>query len=165
MICAEKIKSRKEIASISLRLKKEGKIVVTTNGSFDIFHSGHVFLLEEAKKQGDILIVGVNSDSSVRAYKGAGRPIIPEKERALLVAAIHCVDFVCIFEEPTCLNWLAEVKPNVHVKDDSWANKKGELIESKTVQQNNGKIVLIKRKQGFSTTNIIEKILKVYCKK
>ncbi len=155
----EKIKSTTETAKICGELKKQRKIVVTTNGSFDLFHAGHVFLLEEAKKQGDVLVVGVNSDASVRSYKGSGRPIACEKERALLVAAIHCVDFVCIFEEPTCIKWLEQIKPCVHCKDKNWANEKGELIETSTVERNGGKIFLVKRKQGLSTTGIIEKIL------
>jgi len=91
--------------------------------------------------------------------------IIPENERALMVAAIHCVDYVALFDEPTCLPWLDEVKPNIHVKDASWANEKGELIETKTIEKNGGKVVLLKRKPGLSTTNIVEKIVKVFSKK
>jgi rfaE bifunctional protein nucleotidyltransferase chain/domain len=146
-------------------LKGEGKKIASTNGSFDLLHAGHVFLLEEAKKQGDVLIVGVNSDSSVRQYKSPDRPIVPQAERALLVAALGCVDFVTIFDEPSCLKFVESVKPHVHVKDANWADAKGRLLESETVEKFSGKVFLVKRKEGLSTTDIIEKILSNYCEK
>ena len=111
----EKIKSLAEILKIAEKAKKEGKKIVTTNGSFDLFHAGHVELLKKAKSKGDILIVGVNSDKSVREYKKKpGRPIIPEQFRAEAVAAIMYVDYVFLFDDLIPNPWLEKIRPDVH---------------------------------------------------
>ena len=136
--------------------RRRGKIIVTTNGCFDILHVGHVRTLAAAKKLGDILIVGVNSDASVRALKGKGRPIISERERAEVLAALKPVDAVFIFYEKDPKKWLAKVKPDIHVKGGD--RKMSEIIERDIVEKNGGKIVLIPVKKGRSTTNIIAKI-------
>lgn len=113
-----KIKTYSEIEEISKDLRKEGKIIVTTNGSFDILHYAHVDLLEKAKNEGDVLIVLLNSDDSIKKFKGASRPIIPEQERARMLAALQCVNYVVIFNEDKPLKILESIKPNKHVKGE-----------------------------------------------
>lgn len=142
-----------------LRDWKQGKeTIVTTNGTFDILHIGHVRLLQEAKACGSKLVVGMNSDQSVKQYKSPERPIVPEDERARMLQAIRFVDMVLLFDEPENLRFVREIKPDVHVKDDTYGH---DLIEGPTVKQNGGEIHLVK-KDEHSTTNIIEKILAVY---
>src|SRR3989338_3393543 len=104
------IKKFSEILKIARKAKRQGLKIVTTNGVFDLLHIGHIRNLEFAKSLGDILIVGVNSDASVRAYKGKNRPIVPEIERALIVASLKSVDYVFIFEEKDPISWLKEIK-------------------------------------------------------
>ncbi|HCX88912.1 MAG TPA: D-glycero-beta-D-manno-heptose 1-phosphate adenylyltransferase, partial [Deltaproteobacteria bacterium] len=106
-----KIEDRKDLKKVVERLKKEGKRVVFTNGCFDLIHVGHTRYLQEARKLGDVLIVGVNSDRSVRRIKGKKRPVIPEEERAEVLSALQCVDFVVIFHEPDPLNIISLLKP------------------------------------------------------
>ncbi len=109
----EKIYSREELKKIIDRLRKEGKKIIFTNGCFDILHVGHTRYLEEAKKQGDVLVLGLNSDDSVRSIKGQKRPVIPENERADVVAALESVDYVTIFPELTPLELIEYLKPDV----------------------------------------------------
>lgn len=136
----------------------EGKIIASTNGTFDILHIGHVRLLTEAKAQGDVLVLGLNSDQSVKTYKSPKRPIVPQEERAALIEALRCVDLVLIFDEPESARFVRELKPDVHVKDSTYGY---DLLEAPIVQEYGGKIHLID-KDDHSTTNIIEKILDVY---
>jgi len=150
-----KIKTKKEIAKIINDLKKKNKVIVTTNGSFDILHSGHVASLEIAKSKGDLLVVALNSDKSVKSYKSNDRPIIPQKERARMLAALEAVDFVVLFDEPDPRDILEAIKPHIHVK----AKSGYEGIEQEVVEKNGGKIVLIDHVGNFSTTNLINKIL------
>lgn len=135
-----------------------GKAVVTTNGTFDLVHAGHLRLLREAKAQGDYLVVGLNSDRSVRAYKSPLRPIVPQDERAELVAALRWVDLVLIFDEPDCLRFVDSVRPDVHVKDSTYGM---DLIEAPVVKKHGGRIHLVE-KDGRSTTNIIAKVIQTY---
>lgn len=155
-----KIKAREELQQIVEKLKKQGKTIVTTNGSFDLLHMGHVETFVEAKKQGDVLIVGVNSDASVKRYKSPDRPMVPEEDRAGMIASLICVDYVTIFDEDDPRALLSALKPHVHVKSKS--GYKG--IEEETVVKHGGKIVLLDDVPGKSTTQLIEKILKVYGK-
>src|SRR3989338_7940723 len=111
-----KIKSLNELIKIVDKLKSQNKKIVTTNGVFDILHAGHVKYLEEAKKLGDILIVGINTDKSVKQNKGDNRPINDEKSRMLVLAALESVDYVFLFNEKDPRNWLEKLKPNIHVK-------------------------------------------------
>ena len=115
----EKIVAPDEAARIAARLRAEGRRLVTTNGSFDLVHAGHLDQLEEARRQGDVLFVGVNADSAVRAAKGPSRPLVPEEARAALLAALVCVDYVVImpgsYAEEPMLSLLAKVQPNIHV--------------------------------------------------
>lgn len=150
----------RELKKIVNNLKKEGKKIVFTNGCFDILHIGHVRYLEKAKKLGDILIVGVNSDESVRILKGKGRPIMPEEERAEILDALECVDYVVIFYEINPENLIVQLKPDIHVKGGDYAMD--EIPESKLVESFGGKTVILKEIEGKSTTNIIRRMLKLY---
>lgn len=139
-----------------LRLKKDCKKIVFTNGCFDIIHAGHIAYLNEAKKLGDILIVGVNSDESVKRLKGQNRPIISEKDRAYIVANIKSVDYAVIFNEDTPYNLIKEIKPDFLVKGGDYNEKN--VIGSDIVKSSGGKLVLIKFIEGKSTSSIIKTI-------
>ena len=155
---ANKLKTVKEMEEIAGKLRGHKKIIVTTNGSFDILHAAHLNLLEKAKKEGDVLIVLVNSDNSIKRNKGEKRPIIPEKERAKMLSGLECVDYILIFDENKPLNYLSKIKPDKHVKGGSWdAVRMAE--EKKFVENWGGKYVNFPLEEGFSTTNIIERIL------
>ena len=130
--------------------------MVTTNGSFDILHTGHVSNLIFAKKQGDVLIVGVNSDSSVRRNKGVGRPFTPARERAEIIASLKPVDAVFIYEELTPVKWIKILKPHVHVKGAD--RTMAEIVEKEAVESVGGKVVRAPYLKNKSTTGIIAKI-------
>ena len=151
-----KIKTKDEIKDIVIKLRKKNPNIkiVTTNGAFDIIHTGHIKSLEQAKSYGDIVIVGLNSDNSIKRYKSALRPIIPEKDRAKMLASLQVVDYVVIFEEDDPRELLKLIKPDFHVK--SKTGFKG--IEKETVESNGGKIILIDDVPGLSTTDILKKI-------
>jgi rfaE bifunctional protein nucleotidyltransferase chain/domain len=131
---------------------------VTTNGCFDILHVGHIQSLTAAKALGDVLVVGINSDASVRALKGKNRPVVPERERAEIIASLKPVDAVFVFGEADPRKWLAVLKPDVHAKGSDRTME--EIIEKDVVERGGGKIVRLSLKKGRSTTNIIEKIKK-----
>lgn len=154
---AKKLKLRHELAAIVKALHNEGAKIVFTNGCFDLLHLGHVRYLREAKKLGDILIIGLNSDSSVRALKGSQRPYISELERAEILASLECVDYVVIFTELRPDNLIKIIKPDVHVKGGDY--KVSQLPERQLVEALGGKVVVIPPIEGRSTTNIVEKIL------
>ena len=135
-----KIKTLSQLISIAKNLKFKNKKIVTTNGVFDILHFGHVKYLEEAKKMGDILIVGVNTDKSVRQNKGDKRPINGEKSRLGVLAALECVDYAFLFDEKYPRSWLSKVKPNIHVKAGDY--KLNQIIEKDAVEKNGGKIII-----------------------
>jgi len=153
-----KIKTQKEIGEIAAELREQGKIIITTNGSFDILHYAHIDLLEKAKKEGDILIALLNSDSSVRKNKGENRPIIPEQERARMLASLEVVDYVVIFDEDTPLNLLEKIKPNKHIKGGSFIPERIKE-EQDLLARWGGEFKNFELEEGFSTTNIINKIL------
>lgn len=150
-----KIKTREELKGIVKRLKQQGKTIVTCNGCFDLLHAGHIKFLKEAKQQGDILIVGLNSDSSVKQNKGPKRPINNENDRAAVLSALEIVDYITIFNEKTPIELLEIIKPDVHVNGEEYGEN---CIEAPTVKKYGGKIYIIKLKKGFSTTKIIEKL-------
>ena len=156
----QKIKTLKQVILIVQKLKKQNKKIVTTNGVFDILHLGHVKYLEEAKKLGDVLIVGVNTDASVRKNKGDKRPINYEKSRIQVLAALESVDYVFLFDEKDPRKWLEKIKPDIHVKASDY--KSSQIIEKDVIEQNNGKIVIAKMLNGYSTTQLINRILKCY---
>ncbi|MBU0502422.1 MAG: D-glycero-beta-D-manno-heptose 1-phosphate adenylyltransferase, partial [Candidatus Margulisbacteria bacterium] len=153
----KKIKSRAELALIVKKLKSEDAKIVFTNGCFDLLHLGHVRYLREAKKLGDILIIGLNSDRSVRGLKGSPRPYVSELERAEILASLECVDYVTIFSESRPDNLIKTIKPDVHVKGGDY--KISQLPEGKLVKKLGGTIVIIPPIKGRSTTNIVERIL------
>lgn len=160
MTINKKIVTLNQLISIVKKLKKQNKKIVTTNGVFDILHLGHVKYLEEAKKLGDVLIVGVNSDKSVKKIKGDKRPINDEKARISVLAALECIEYVFLFDEKDPRKWLSKLKPNFHVKAGDY--KINRIIEKDVVEKNNGKIIIAKIKKGYSTTKIIDKILRSY---
>lgn len=156
----KKIYHRNELASRLQQAKANGNVVVTTNGCFDVLHLGHLRYLQAARRLGDLLVVAVNSDSSVRELKGENRPLIPEEERAEMLAGLECVDYVVIFPESTPIELLSELKPNIHVKGGDY--KLEQLIEREVVEENGGKVIVGLNVPGKSTTNLIEVICERY---
>lgn len=135
-------------------LRKHHKKIVTTNGCFDLLHLGHVRYLQEAKKMGDILIVGVNSDASVKKLKGEGRPVNNEMSRAEVLAALEAVDFVTIFPEDTPERLLAFIQPDIHVKGGDYEGK--DLPERKVVEASGGEVRFVPFVPGHSTTALLK---------
>jgi rfaE bifunctional protein nucleotidyltransferase chain/domain len=155
-----KITPSNELKATVERLKREGKKVVFTNGCFDILHAGHTRYLREARKLGDALILALNSDSSVRSIKGPMRPIVPEAERAEVVASLDSVDYVTVFDELTPLELIEFLRPDVIVKGGDWAEK--DIVGAETVRKWGGRVAIMPQIEGASTTNIIDKVLQVY---
>lgn len=153
-----KIKTQNEIVELALQAKQEKKIVVTTNGSFDILHYAHANLLQKAKQEGDVLIVLLNSDASIKRNKGKCRPIISEKERALMLAALEAVDYVVLFEEDDPLALLKKIKPQIHVKGGSFILERIKQ-EQETLSAWHGKFKNFELEDGFSTSNIISQVI------
>ncbi len=154
----DKIKTQDEIIKLSENLKQQGKTLVTTNGSFDLLHYAHVNLLNKAKREGDILIVLLNSDSSIKKFKGETRPIIPQKERALMLEALECVDYITIFDEDKPLSLIEKIKPHKHVKGGSFIPER--ITEEKSLLAKwNGQFKSFELEEGFSTTTITNQIL------
>ena len=153
-----KIGELHEIKAIVANVRRDGKKVVLTNGCFDLLHRGHLHLLREAKKQGDLLVVALNSDSSVKTIKGADRPVLPESERAELIAALEMVDYVTAFDEADPYKLIKELKPDVLVKGGDWP--KNEIVGADIVEEHGGKVAVIPYLKGYSTTQIIERMSK-----
>jgi len=149
-----KITDLSELARIVPLLVNDGKIIVTTNGVFDLFHAGHVAALDFAKQQGDFLLVGVNSDSSAKACKGK-TPIISCENRMKVIEALHCVDYVFSFPEPDPRAFLEIIRPHVHVNSAEYGEN---CVEAETVRKHGGKLVLYPRVLSISTTQIIARI-------
>ncbi len=144
---------RHALAQLATTLRAKGKRIVTINGSFDILHNGHLHILNEARQRGDILIVGLNSDASVKSYKGPSRPIIPERARAEMLLALRMVDYVHIFDESDPIAFLKEVKPDVHVNGSEYGEN---CIESETVKRAGGEIYIVSRIPGLSTSRLVD---------
>jgi len=142
------------------RLKVSGKQIVFTNGCFDILHPGHIRYLSAAKELGDVLVVAVNSDASVRIIKGPKRPIFEQQARAELVAALECVDLVLIFDEDNPLRVIQNLLPDILVKGGDWAED--EIIGADVVKKGGGQVKRIPFVAGFSTTDIIKRVLERY---
>lgn len=147
---------RKNIQELLIKLKTENQTIVTTNGCFDILHVGHVRYLQKTKSYADKMIVCLNSDKSVRSIKGPTRPINNENDRAEILCALSCVDYVVLFDEDTPLDLLCEIKPDVHTKGADYTIET--LPEAKPIMQNGGRIEFITFVEGKSTTKVIEKI-------
>ena len=137
------------------REKRNGRRVVFTNGCFDLLHPGHIGSLEQARALGEALIVGLNSDASVRQLKGAGRPVLPERERAEILAALECVDAVVIFNEPTPREVIARLLPDVLVKGGDYDVEN--IVGAKEVKSWGGEVKTVPIVEGFSTTRLIER--------
>ena len=150
-----KILDRAAMKAERERLRARGRKLVFTNGCFDILHAGHVEYLAFARAQGDALLVGLNSDASVRRNKGPARPIVPEQDRAHVLAALQSVDYVVIFDEDEPGALIAEVIPDVLVKGEDWAHY---VSGRDTVESHGGRVVLARLVQGRSTTNIVDRI-------
>jgi rfaE bifunctional protein nucleotidyltransferase chain/domain len=159
----EAIKTRSEIIEIRNKFRKQKRKVVFTNGCFDLIHSGHIDYLTKAKKLGDVLIVGINSDSSVRRIKGEKRPIIPENERCIILSNLKPVDFVTLFDEDTPEELIEELKPDVLVKGSDW--KINEIVGRDAVEKSGGSVKTIDFVSDQSTSKIINSILKRYTDK
>ena len=159
MAACHKILSPAEAGEAVAELKRQGLTVVFTNGCFDLLHPGHTRYLTEARKLGDRLLVGVNSDRSVRALKGAGRPIVPEDERAEILAALRSVDYVTIFDELTPQSLIARLLPQVLVKGGDWGPD--EIVGRAEVEAAGGRVVSVPLVPGVSTSSIIMKILRM----
>ena len=155
----KKIRERPALAQECARLRAAGKTVVFTNGCFDLMHAGHATYLEFARRQGDVLVVGLNTDASVRRYKGEKRPVVDERNRARLMAALECVDFVTWFDEDEPKELIAELQPDVLVKAEDWAHY---VSGREIVEARGGKVVLAPMVAGLSTTKLIEKIVQAY---
>jgi rfaE bifunctional protein nucleotidyltransferase chain/domain len=155
-----KTAERDALAGQLAQLRDLGKRVVFTNGVFDLVHAGHVRYLREAAALGDVLVVGLNSDESVRSLKEPGRPIVPEAERAEVVAALEMVDYVVVFGERTAEATVAELMPDVYVKGGDYRPE--ELPEARVAESYGGEVRLVPYHEGRSTTNIIRKILDTY---
>lgn len=156
-----KVKKWSDLREEVERAQREGKTVVFTNGCFDILHIGHVRYLQDARALGDILVVGVNSDDSVRRLKGPDRPVVPEFERVEILSALECVDYVTLFTEDTPIELILALKPDIHVKGGDYRPE--DLPEAEAVRKVGGRIEIVPytstETQGRSTTNLIGKII------
>jgi len=166
------VSDRRELSSImgevislgellEAREKWKGKKVVFTNGCFDLLHIGHIHCLREAKKWGEILIVGLNSDSSVRKIKGEERPIVPQRERAAILASLEMVDYVCIFDEDTPYRIISLLKPDCIVKGGDWRPE--DVVGKDMVEGRGGRVVTVNIVEEKSTKGLIQKIIERYC--
>jgi len=152
--------SASALAGIAAQLRQMDKVIVFTNGCFDILHPGHIYTLTQAKALGDVLIVGLNSDASVKRLKGEHRPILNQSERAVMLAALEAVDYVTTFEEDTPLALVQLLLPHVLVKGGDWDSQA--VVGRDVVEANGGRVVLIPYQEGLSTTGIIERVLMAY---
>ncbi len=152
----DKILSRRRASEQTRRARRRGERVVFTNGCFDLLHVGHVRGLEAARGHGDRLVVALNSDSSVRRLKGAGRPVVPERQRAEVVAALECVDWVVLFAEDTPLETIETLRPDVLAKGGDW--KLDEIVGRTEVESWGGRVVRLRQVPGIRTSAIVDRI-------
>jgi D-beta-D-heptose 7-phosphate kinase/D-beta-D-heptose 1-phosphate adenosyltransferase len=153
---SSKLKTLEELKSIAAKARKDGKKIVFTNGCFDLLHRGHLHVLRESKALGDLLIVAVNTDRSVKAIKGSARPVLPETDRVELIGALQMVDYVTLFDETDPSGLIAALRPDVLAKGGDWGPD--QIVGSDIVQAAGGKVAVIPYLKGFSTTAIIERI-------
>jgi rfaE bifunctional protein nucleotidyltransferase chain/domain len=140
--------------------RRAGRRVVFTNGCFDLLHAGHAALLERAAALGEVLVVGLNSDVSVRRLKGPGRPIVPERERAALLASLRAVDYVVLFDEETPLRLITALRPDVLVKGEDYAP--GEIVGREVVEAHGGSVVRVPLVAGLSTSNLLDRARRLW---
>jgi len=155
-----KILKLSDLLQVIEGLRKAGKRIVFTNGCFDILHVGHVRYLAAARSKGDALVLGLNSDASVKSIKLDNRPIVSQDQRAEVLAGLACVDYITIFDEPDPLALIQAIKPDVLIKGADW--EEAEIIGSDVVKSYGGKVVRIEVVPGISTSRIIQRILKLY---
>jgi len=155
-----KIISIEKFLPARCEIREDGSKLVFTNGCFDIIHRGHVEYLRKAKKHGDYLIVGMNSDRSVREIKGKNRPIMSQNDRAIVLAALEMVDYVIIFDEPTPLELIEAIRPDVLVKGADW--NEDEIVGADFVKASGGSVARIELVQGKGTSEIIDRIIRLY---
>ena len=153
-----KVKELGELKDKLDLLRTAGRRVVFTNGCFDLLHAGHVRYLTAARREGDLLVVGLNSDRSVRRIKGPQRPLVPQQQRAEVLAGLECVDYIVIFDESDPLRVIQSLRPHVLVKGDDWPDDR--IIGADVVKSGGGRVVRIAVVPGISTTRIIERIVK-----
>jgi D-beta-D-heptose 7-phosphate kinase/D-beta-D-heptose 1-phosphate adenosyltransferase len=151
----DRLVARDRLAPLAALLRSQGKKIATINGSFDLLHAGHLHILEDARRQGDVLIVGVNSDASVKRYKSADRPLIGEADRARMLLALRSVDYVHIFDEDVPMPFLEEVRPDVHTNGSEYG---AECVEAPTVKKHGGRIHIVEKVPGLSTSAIVDRI-------
>lgn len=154
-----KVKTIRHLKPILARLRKRGERIVFTNGCFDLLHIGHLRYLQCARRHGDRLVVGINSDRSVKKIKDPLRPLLPQAERAEVLAALSCVDYVTIFDEPDPLAVITALRPDVLIKGSDWGKNK--IIGRDVVERRGGRVRRVPLVKGVSTTRLIEKILKL----
>lgn len=152
--------SLQAMTAIAETLRASGKTLVFTNGCFDILHAGHVNYLADAAAQGDVLVLGLNSDASVKQIKGEKRPVISQDQRAVVLSALACIDYIVIFDEPDPGNLIKILKPDVLVKGADWAES--DIIGADTVLDSGGRVSRIPLEPDISTTIIINRIVKLF---
>ncbi len=157
-MAAEKIKIKQDLNDILAEIKAEGKVIGFTNGCFDILHLGHIRYMASAKAACDVLVVGVNSDGSVKRLKGDSRPVNTLEARMGVLSAVESIDYVVAFEEDTPVNLIETFVPDVLFKGGDWNEE--DVVGGDIVKANNGKVMIIKFEEGYSTTEVIEKIKK-----
>jgi len=146
------------LLALAANLRESGKKIVWTSGCFDILHAGHIHYLEEAREFGDILVVGLNSDNSVRTLKGNKRPLFTQLNRALVLNAIQYIDYIIIYDEPTSCEILKRLKPEIYVKGGDYSIHSIDAMEKEIVERNGGHCVILENWDGLSTTHIINRI-------
>jgi rfaE bifunctional protein nucleotidyltransferase chain/domain len=160
-----RVVSLNEMVRIRAEMRAQGRRLVLTNGCFDLIHRGHVACLQAARAQGDALVVGLNSDASAQMIKGPGRPLVSQNDRAAILAALACVDYVILFDEPTAERLVATLQPDVYVKGGDYATQpetSKPLPEADVVRAYGGNVVILPYLPGYSTTTFIETILARY---
>ena len=158
MKTADRIKPRAELAALVATARAEGKTVVFTNGVFDFLHAGHLTYLEESRALGDMLVIGLNSDASVKRLKGPERPINGEEDRATMLAGLRCVDYVTIFGEDTAENLLEAIRPSIYTKGGDYDPEK--IPETPTVRAHGGEVVIMSFRPGYSNSQQFTRISK-----
>ena len=157
----DKIRTVDELEELREQSRQSGYRVATTNGSFDLLHIGHIYMLESARRLTDELIVLINSDDSIRRLKGPRRPIVPERERAEMLSALEYVSYVCIFDSDNPLDYIKRIKPDIHIKGATFEEKRV-TEERNLIESWGGKHVTLPLVEGYSTTKLIERILKAH---
>jgi D-glycero-beta-D-manno-heptose 1-phosphate adenylyltransferase len=159
--CQGKILRLDELPAWRANLRKAGRRLVVTNGCFDLLHAGHVNYLGNARDRGDALLIGLNGDDSVRQLKGPGRPVNTEADRAVVLAALGCVDAVCVFPEKSAARFLAVAQPDIYVKGGDYTLESLNQEERQNVERAGGQIVIVPFLPGKSTTALLEKIARL----